>query len=231
MNAYSLRKQNFAFSLRQTNRFAFGDLVAYSGELYYWEPRDHEFGFLYAREKDLGDWSKRLMAVEAKACDRLDQDRRFRVIRRRIVQPINLDRQEISARLRMRFLYGKRYLKALRTEMSFYGVKRGLHRVYLAEMTLTRLTSRKIQVIRSLAAHSLKHKCFLLISDRPTRANYQADPRLFSELAPYLGRHNHCALFSWGEGPSAMQLAALIGMLCGTVSHENLAVSKGLFVL
>jgi len=223
MEAYARRKPTYALSLRHANRFAFGDAVAYQGRQYYWEPRDQEFGFLYMRERHLGDWSRRARAVEARSCERLPQDRRFRVVRRNLVEPIELLRRErLAARVHLRFLYGKHYLKALREEMRYYGVQRGRRRVYLAEMNIHRLTSKKIDVIRKLAAKSRKHKCFLLIRYRPTRANYQADPSLFLELAHYLGRHSHCALFSWDEGPSAQQLAALMGMIAGRVRGGQL---------
>jgi hypothetical protein len=226
MDAYSLRRRNFALSLRGANRLAFGDAVSYEGRQYYWEPRDHETGFLYRRERHLGDWARRSAPVEAQRCERLPQDRRFRVVRRGLVAPIELQQRELSARVHLRFLYGKTYLKALRTELRYCGLRRGRHRVYLAEMTVQRLTSKKIDVIRKLAFKSRKHKCFLLIGDRPTRPNYQADPALFAELATYLGRHSHCALFSWNDGPSAQQLAALVGMIAGSLAHGQLAVPE-----
>lgn len=205
---------------------AFGDAVEYNGIVYYWEPFGRSLGFLYANENELGMWSRRLTMIEAKRVRKLEQDRRFRRVVRGSVTPLDFQHQKIEKRLLLRFLYGKQYLKALRIELKHYGIKKGLQKVYLAEMNIGRLTSKKTQVIRKLARKSAKHKCFLLISDRPTRPNYQADPALFFELAHYLGRHHHCELFSWDEGPSNQQLQALIGLIAFGPLDHNLAVPE-----
>ena len=155
---------------------------------------------------------------------RLVADARFRLITDQQISPVELVPTPTEARLWLCTLHGKRFVKWLRTEMHYYGFRRGRHRVYVAQMSINRMTSQKIKMIHKLVEKSRSHKAFLLVTRRPTRTNYQADPAVLEELAHHLGRHHRCQVFSWDQEPSDAQLAALMGLMLHSVQLERLAV-------
>ena len=206
-----------------------GDLVSYRGRLYYYQPTSDEMGYLFTKERHLLEPSKYTAHVQAAEVELLPQDTRFRVVRRNVLEPIDLlYKSDFSVYVQIRILYGKKLSPSLAGELKWAGVHRGLRRIYLAEMTFSHLSAKKIAVMRRLAEKSLKHKCFLIVTDAPTRSNYQADPRILAQALGYLGRHSHCAVFSWDRHPSTAQLSALFGMMADVVKNKVLTVPDGL---
>ena len=152
------------------------------------------------------------------------QSHGFQLINRHLITPIELREQPLQIRVQFRLLYGKPPWKLVRSELAYLGIHRGLSRVYVAVMSIAQMTSKKIQVLRKLAKKSERHKAFLLITNRPTRVNHQTDPSLFEELAPHLGRHHQCLVFSWKRRPSQAQLAVLAGLIAGQPNGDHLIV-------
>lgn len=183
------------------------------GSTYRWEPPP-KYRYNYAS------------LTRTQKVKRQPADVRFRMISNQLIVPIELIPKQLKASVRMKILYGKKVLKPLYEELKVHNIKRGIHRVYMALMNTTRLTSEKIEIIKKISAKSKKHKAFLIVNKRDARSNYQADPSLFSEIEHYLGKHSRCQVFSWYSEPSPQQLQVMMGLMIGEVEDDRLIVPK-----